>query len=70
MESLKITISKQILKEKKLNTTPSENMEQSVKDHITTWSCTTQAKRQSLIIGNMVKWIYKSPEAAKQSDTS
>lgn len=70
MESLKTTISNAILNQNKSNTTQLENMEQNEKDHTITWSCTTQAKKASLIIGNMAKWIYKSPEAAKQSDTS
>jgi len=68
-EYLKTTISNAILEMKKSNTMQSENTEPSASDHTTTWLCLTQEKNLSSIIGITERWIYKSQEAAKQSDT-
>jgi len=66
MEYLKTTTSSVICDMKTLGTTQLESTEPSASDHTTTWSCTTVRKKRSLIIGNMVKWIYKSQDLAKQ----
>lgn len=69
MESLRITTSNAILNESVSNIMPLASTDQKKNDHTITLSCSTQAKKVSLITGRMVKWIYKSQEAARQSDT-